>query len=317
MLETIVGVGPEVPSVVPNNVEALVLSSHSVKLNWTITYSAEHEMVDGFFIGYRSLDVSPAGVPSVAPPTQGTAPAVQSRQQHLEQTTFTYKTVRLSSAPDSSGVSNKAADIASSTNLAPKSSITKQTLLAGHRQPVLAITSTFEYLISGLERNSDYTLLIQCFNRKGAGPTSDPVLFRTFANDPPDRLQLSAEETSDSSIRVSWRFISPNRASRDTPIDGFLLAYGRQSGLNMAPAGANSSLRDFGPTNPAARVIDQQHRNQLDNWQSIQLAPQQQNHLLKGLECGTAYMMRIWAFNKVGKSEPSEPLTVSTRGKGK
>lgn len=319
--ETIVGLyPPEVPSVVPASVEALVLSSHSAKLNWTITYSAEHEIIDGFFIGYRSLDVGLPS-PSVAPPAPGSTQSPKPSQTALEQTTFTYKTVRLGSQSDlptlGNSVHHKALiDTSGAANLAPKSSVTKQTLLAGHRQPVLAVTSTFEYLIGGLERNSDFTLLIQCFNRKGAGPTSDPVLFRTFANDPPDRLQLSSEETSESSIRIGWRFISPSRAVRDTPIDGFLLSFARQSSLTMTPAGANLSLYDLAVSNPAARISGQQHRAQMDQWQSIQLAPQQHSHVLKGLECGTAYVMRIWAFNKVGKSEPSELLSVSTRGKG-
>lgn len=52
-------------------------------------------------------------------------------------------------------------------------------------------------------------------------------------------------------------------------------------------------------------------------WQAIQLAPRQRSHLLKNLECGTWYAMKIWAFNKVGKGEPSDLVSVSTRGKGK
>lgn len=55
----------------------------------------------------------------------------------------------------------------------------------------------------------------------------------------------------------------------------------------------------------------------VEQWQAIQLAPQQRSHHLKNLECGTSYAMKIWAFNKVGKGEPSDLVTVSTRGKGK
>lgn len=298
------------PSVVPSNVEALVLSSHSVKLNWTITYSAEHDIIDGFFIGYRSLDVALTS-------TAASANAVQ-QPPLAEQTTFTYKTIRLGGQPEMGARSQQHQAEPGSAFLAPKSSVSKQTLLAGHRQPVIAISSSFEYLITGLERNSDYTLLIQCFNRKGAGPTSDPVLFRTFANDPPDRLQLSADETSESSIRLSWRFLgqptgSVGSARRETLLDGFLLTFAPQSSLNIAASG-NLSHEQL--SKPAARIVEQQQRRPSDQWQSLQLAPQQHAHLLKGLECGTTYVMKIWAFNKVGKGEPSEPLIVSTRGKG-
>lgn len=55
----------------------------------------------------------------------------------------------------------------------------------------------------------------------------------------------------------------------------------------------------------------------VDQWQAIQLPPQQRNHQLKNLECGTSYAIKVWAFNKIGKGEPSDLLTVSTRGKGR
>lgn len=53
-----------------------------------------------------------------------------------------------------------------------------------------------------------------------------------------------------------------------------------------------------------------------EQWQAVQLAPQQRSHQLKNLECGASYAMKIWAFNKIGKGEPSDTITVSTRGKG-
>lgn len=52
-------------------------------------------------------------------------------------------------------------------------------------------------------------------------------------------------------------------------------------------------------------------------WQAIQLGSQSRQHQLKNLECGTQYALKIWAYNKVGKGEPSDLLWTSTRGKGK
>lgn len=46
----------------------------------------------------------------------------------------------------------------------------------------VVVINNFEYIINGLERNTEYSILIQCFNKKGAGPTSDPVVFKTFVN---------------------------------------------------------------------------------------------------------------------------------------
>lgn len=52
-------------------------------------------------------------------------------------------------------------------------------------------------------------------------------------------------------------------------------------------------------------------------WQALQLSAQVRQHQLKNLDCGTQYALKIWAFNKVGKGEPSDLLWTSTRGKGK
>lgn len=76
-------------------------------------------------------------------------------------------------------------------------------------------------------------------------------------------------------------------------------AAARISSQNFEPKSSNGN-------NNAASV---------DQWQSIQLAGQQRNHQLKNLECGTMYAMKIYAFNKIGKGEPSDLLTVSTKGR--
>lgn len=126
------------------------------------------------------------------------------------------------------------------------------------------------------------------------------------------------------------------------PVDGFVLAYARvalrhaprdplassylqlpqpqpQSSQPQADSAARissdqpnlSSTKRNGPGLLAATNQPLEHQ-----WQALQLAPQQRNHLLKNLACGSWYAMKIWAFNKVGKGEPSELVTVSTRGKG-
>lgn len=63
------------------------------------------------------------------------------------------------------------------------------------------------------------------------------------------------------------------------------------------------------------KIVSISAATSLDQWQSIQLAGPQRSHQLKNLECGTMYAMKIYAFNKVGKGEPSDLLTISTKGR--
>lgn len=204
-----------VPSSLPTLVEATVLSSKSIKLHWTISYSPEREIIEGFFVGYRSFET---GAPPSVDGSQTGAPSISlpgANPKHSptlgEQPTFTYKTIRLTSRPGaltsqeagSEARQQQLSETGGAALLSPVASITKtihpagspfsggpQTALhrqqhpqlAGSASPLNVVVSSFEYVIGSLERNTEYTILIQCFNKKGAGPTSDPVVFRTFMN---------------------------------------------------------------------------------------------------------------------------------------
>lgn len=208
-----------VPSIVPTMVEARVLSSRSTKLQWTVAYSPEHELIEGFFVGYRSFDSSTSSstsnninnsiqrsdIANIA--NDNNKHAYLPQESPGKSTTFTYKTIRLS--PEALGdwsqrnnlATRTSATISSSTSssdilLTPIASVSKtvpatssqnfahiQGVSSGQNNGAnIVLVQTFELLILGLDRDTEYTTMIQCFNSKGAGPTSDPVLFRTFAN---------------------------------------------------------------------------------------------------------------------------------------
>lgn len=56
--------------------------------------------------------------------------------------------------------------------------------------------------------------------------------------------------------------------------------------------------------------------SQLDHWQAIQLQAHEKMYDIKNLECGASYAFKIWAFNKVGRGEPSDIVATSTKGQG-
>lgn len=385
----------------PNLVEANVLSSKSIKLRWTISYAPEREIIDGFFVGYRSLEAQTLDGMKAQQVvgSSGTSGQQQQQQQgQMEQPTFTYKTIRLSAASQQQQqqlhqkgglvLDNgaQAMQVASSSPgdhqsalLSPISSVTKTVppqptnafnlanLIVGHhatssqmnldsnqqqqqqqaqQQQVIVVVSTFEYVITGLERNTEYTILIQCFNKKGAGPTSDPIVFKTFSIDPPDKLLLLADDITESSLRLSWRFAvdssllllgnNQNNKPSEPPVDGYVLTFARitpqaASDAQLTQAAARLPIKSQQNAvgtldSPAARISQanpmlpsSSGENSINQhqWQAIQLAPQQRSHQLKNLECGSSYAMKIWAFNKIGRGEPSDTLNVRTRGKGK
>lgn len=215
-------------------VEATVLSSKSIKLHWTVSYSPEREIIDGFFVGYRSFDTtslldqsSPNSQSQTVSSSSIVGNSLRSGSQQqpsskLTEPTFTYKTIRLTNQQplngqtsnsgsgsgsyqqnmDSSNSRQQKQQQDASAFLTPISSATKNlpaqsttslpsqvanifSSLNNNQQTTqhqVVVVSTFEYVIGSLERNTEYTILIQCFNQKGAGPTSDPVVFKTFMN---------------------------------------------------------------------------------------------------------------------------------------
>lgn len=197
---------------IPSLVGAIVLGSRSVKLHWTVSHSPEREIIDGFFIGYRSFADTPALIHAGADPQQqhklATAQLSSVQSSGLNQPasipldaggqtpTFTYKTVRLNHRASPSEQTDGLAHLArqqqqadelldpNAAYISPLSSISKSIIRpsSNYNLQQQVISSSFEYLIEGLERNMEYSIFIQCFNKKGAGPRSDPVIFKTFAN---------------------------------------------------------------------------------------------------------------------------------------
>lgn len=202
-----------------------MLSSRSVRLHWTITYSSEHELIDGFFVGYRSFEpasTASSGATSNSNRQSGQtgsdsvndqldlvskSKTSQSSGQEVTQSTFTYKTILLID-PKRDQISSddkqqqQQQSVSPTVSLAPLTTTTKtipptnqgfthlnnnpshqqQSGLVNHHEGQTLLVQTFEYVIGSLQRDTEYAVLLQCFNKKGAGPPSDQIVFKTFAN---------------------------------------------------------------------------------------------------------------------------------------
>ncbi|KAG9508722.1 Down syndrome cell adhesion molecule-like protein, partial [Fragariocoptes setiger] len=390
--------------VVPSNVHATMATSRALKLTWAIVWpNHKRELIDGFFIGYRrsSTNVAPSrsstattttNALNVSPqsPTTGTFNSEQQQQQNLynndkQEPTFIYKTIRLLQASISQQQQQMSPNGAFGaraphvSQVAP--SMEKQIGGMGENNYINYSPELYEYTINGLERDTEYTIMIQCFNRKGAGPASDAIVARTLAADPPERVILNAEHVTESTIRLSWRlahelsseFTSSNvsssstslidnsnnnmvdnlptnnpanKATNSSPPDGFVVSYA------LAPAGTSShqqvafaeqqttdtstsskSIKQLSHSSPLTTITNTIQASSVNSnnnvvkhhltqaapimavtWHVIQVDGAQRGHELRELECGATYLVRAWAFNKLGQGEPSDTLSVRTRG---
>lgn len=108
-------------------------------------------------------------------------------------------------------------------------------------------------VLTNLRKNSKYSIVVQAYNAKGAGPTSEEQQVITAELDPPETPALQVQSTSSSSVQLAWQSIMTD----DNLVDGYLL-YQRQE---------TSS-----------------------EWREYTLDAQQTFYTAIGLHCGTRYV---------------------------
>ncbi|XP_022255012.1 Down syndrome cell adhesion molecule-like protein Dscam2 [Limulus polyphemus] len=131
-------------------------------------------------------------------------------------------------------------------------------------------------VLTNLRRLTRYSIVVQAFNSKGAGPPSDEVIVLTLDNDPPTTPKLSVTSVTFSSIQVKWTLQTADSA----PVSGFILS----------------------------------HKHGTKDWTKTRLLRDARMHTIYGLHCGTRYDFLIVAFNDVGESLPSDIVHAKTKG---
>jgi Down syndrome cell adhesion molecule len=105
----------------------------------------------------------------------------------------------------------------------------------------------------------------------------DEIYYHVVALKPPSAPQLSVQFTTADSIKLKWEV----GESGGIAILGFIILY---------------------------RVTG-------ETWSRIELSPDQTSYVLNSLKCGTQYILKMSAHNKVGDGQASEEINVWTKGK--
>ncbi|CAN7938995.1 unnamed protein product, partial [Ixodes hexagonus] len=146
-------------------------------------------------------------------------------------------------------------------------------------------SSLHECELSDLRRNTRYSIVVQAFNGKGAGPSSEEVLAQTLEIDPPNAPSLKLVSSTSSSVHLSWE------AAKEQPISGFVL-------YQRAEATPGSSL-----TTESA-----------SEWSEVQMSADRSAYAFRGLGCGRRYAFYVVAFNAAGRGPRSNTVLARTEG---
>ncbi|CAG2162134.1 unnamed protein product [Oppiella nova] len=132
-----------------------------------------------------------------------------------------------------------------------------------------------ECTVNELTRSTKYQIIVQAYNSKGAGPSSEPTFVKTLEMDPPSTPTLRVVSGTSNSIQLSWLMNSDD----STPATGFIL----------------------------------HHKKESADWDELRLTDTK-SYAHQWLKCGTRYQYYIIAFNSVGKSDASSIVSAKTDG---
>ncbi|XP_049268848.1 LOW QUALITY PROTEIN: Down syndrome cell adhesion molecule-like protein Dscam2 [Rhipicephalus sanguineus] len=140
--------------------------------------------------------------------------------------------------------------------------------------------------LTDLRRNTRYSVVVQAFNAKGAGPVSEEVHSQTLEIDPPTAPRLKLISSTSSSVHLSWTI------EREQPVNGFVLFHKAE------------------PPTPA----DAQSSEDAGEWSEVQTGSERSAYAYRGLRCGRKYSFYVVAFNAAGRGPRSNVVHAKTDG---
>ncbi|XP_049268775.1 Down syndrome cell adhesion molecule-like protein 1 homolog [Rhipicephalus sanguineus] len=137
-----------------------------------------------------------------------------------------------------------------------------------------------EGVLSGLDKDTRYEVLVQAYNAKGPGPPSGTHVVRTLAADPPPPPTYRVVGTSARTISLAWE--RPVIPFDDPPIRTYYISW---------------------------RLEGDEH-----SWREQSVGGDRTSFALSGLACGTRHQLRMRSSSDVGRGPEGNVVTASTEG---
>ncbi|XP_074593224.1 cell adhesion molecule Dscam1-like [Brevipalpus obovatus] len=164
-------------------------------------------------------------------------------------------------------------------------------------------------VISDLRKLTRYIIIVQAYNKKGAGPSSEPVEAQTLEFDPPPPPPLRVLSTGHHYAYLTW---DPNFDFAPSGSDG--------NGMELTGSLSSASLASTTGTSSASPFADPMtgytlhHKPEKGEWQEVPIYFDKLSYNMSNLHCGKRYQFYMVAFNSAGRGQPSEVISIKTQG---
>lgn len=287
----------------PLDVSVEPTGAHSLKVKWRPpARHLQNGMIRGYYIGYRAQNglVQGPGMATIQIPQE--SPTVKLLEAN-EAEQYQYKNIQLDLQvnPNMQNlVINPDKSILSSDN----SNISKSS------------DQLYLSYLTNLRRRTAYSVIVQAYNKVGAGPRSDQIIISTLDAAPPMSPHLRVSSVTYNSAQLVWstrKFTSSNRGQSNNSVD--LMPSLQRDNEPMEedddPQSFNTvHFRFEDPSELNAPISSR------EDWQQRRINRMQssQPFTLSDLRCGSRYSAFMSATNSLGQSEPGNTVKFNTLG---
>lgn len=300
----------------PLDVAVEPTGAHSLKVRWRAPVKGlQNGLVRGYYIGYRALSsgVHQAGAGFSADGAQSKPQSANGRPvEGADSEQYQYKNVQF----DLNQLNLR--------QLTPSGPDVNSSGARG-QLPAQILTS----YLTNLRRKTAYSVIVQAYNKIGAGPRSDQVVVSTLDAAPPMSPILRVISSGFNSAQLSWssrRFgssllkLNGSTGSRTSSTPPHPLLDLSEAGAELEPIDEDDDPQSHFTLYYRAESRGQaggasSASNQDDDWQQRKIPKRQPlPYTLDNLRCGSHHSAFITATNSLGQSEPGETVKFATLG---
>ncbi|KAL3256324.1 hypothetical protein MRX96_046609 [Rhipicephalus microplus] len=163
-----------------------------------------------------------------------------------------------------------------------------------------ANNASHEYLLGGLQRGTEYTLVLKAYNGAGSGPASQEKTVRTMDGDVPEAPRLFVTGVTADTMTLRWVTRSSSDVHRRCLL--YELAHAQNAEFIQAVRSRNTKRR-----------FNIHYRQEGGTWLELPIVNTANNtYTLTNLHPGYVYQVYVTASNVLGRGDPSAILLVRT-----